>query len=77
MNSATQIALFVVPLLVLASTVFMDGSLNLVFSPLQIGAVMFTAIIANSLSPDGVCHWFEGIQLVGVYVLIAAAFYFL
>jgi Ca2+:H+ antiporter len=65
LNSATQIALFVVPILVLVSIGFSQGSLDLVFTPFQLAAVMITAIIANALSPDGICHWLEGAQLVG------------
>jgi Ca2+:H+ antiporter len=76
LNSATQIALFVVPILVLISIGFAGGSLDLVFTPFQLAAVLITAIIANALSPDGVCHWLEGTQLVAIYVLIAIAFVF-
>ncbi|OGO02275.1 MAG: calcium/proton exchanger [Chloroflexi bacterium RBG_13_54_8] len=77
MNSATQIALFVVPVLVLLSPTFMEDSLNLVFTPLQLAALMITGIIANFISSDGVCHWLEGAQLIAVYLIIATAFYFL
>ncbi len=76
LNSATQIALFVVPILVLVSIGFSQGSLDLVFTPFQLAAVLITAIIANALSPDGICHWLEGTQLVAIYVLIATAFVF-
>jgi len=77
MNSATQIALFVVPVLVLLSPTFMEDSLNLVFTPFQLAALMITGIIANFISSDGVCHWLEGAQLIAVYLIIATAFYFL
>ncbi len=36
-----------------------------------------TAMIANYISSDGICHWLEGVQLIAVYVLIAIAFYFI
>lgn len=77
LNSATQIALFVVPVLVLFSSVFMSPPLDLVFTPFELAAVVITAIIANAISPDGVCHWLEGAQLVAIYLLIATAFYFI
>jgi len=76
LNSATQIALFVAPILVLVSISFSQGSLDLVFTPFQLAAVLITAIIANALSPDGICHWLEGAQLVAIYLLIATAFAF-
>jgi len=36
-----------------------------------------TAMIANYISTDGICHWLEGVQLTAVYLLIAIAFYFI
>ena len=77
MSSALQIALFVVPVLVLVSSALPGGTLDLVFSPFELAAVIVTAMIANYIGSDGVCHWVEGAQLIAVYVLIAIAFYFL
>ncbi len=77
MGSATQMALFVVPVLVLISSAVTGNTLNLVFGPFELAAVVITAMIANSISPDGVCHWLEGAQLIAIYLLIATAFYFL
>jgi Ca2+:H+ antiporter len=77
MSSALQIALFVVPILVLVSIALTGGNLDLVFTPLQMAAVLITAMLANYVGSDGVCHWVEGVQLISVYLLIAIAFYFL
>jgi Ca2+:H+ antiporter len=77
MSSALQIALFVVPVLVLLSTVLTGSALDLVFGPFSLVALVMTAMIANYLSADGICHWLEGIQLIAVYLLIAIAFYFI
>jgi Ca2+:H+ antiporter len=77
MSSALQIALFVVPILVLVSSTMAGGTLDLVFGPFEIAAVLITAMIANYIGSDGVCHWVEGAQLISVYLLIAVAFYFL
>jgi Ca2+:H+ antiporter len=77
MSSALQIALFVVPVLVLLSTALTGNTLDLVFGPFSLVALVMTAMIANYISSDGVCHWLEGVQLVAVYVLIAIAFYFI
>ena len=77
MSSALQIALFVVPILVLVSSTMVGGTLDLVFSPFELAAVLITAMIANYIGSDGVCHWVEGAQLIAVYMLIAVAFYFL
>lgn len=77
MSSALQIALFVVPILVLVSSALTGGMLDLVFTPFELVAVLITAMLANYIGSDGVCHWVEGAQLVAVYMLIAVAFYFL
>ncbi len=76
LSSAIQIALFVVPILMLISTVFNFG-FSLVFSPFQILAVMLAVFIVNYLSADGRCNWLEGAQLISVYAIIAIAFFFI
>jgi Ca2+:H+ antiporter len=77
MSSALQIALFVVPVLVLLSGPITGNALNLEFSPFSLVALVMTAMIANYISSDGICHWLEGAQLIAVYALIAIAFYFI
>jgi len=77
MSSALQIALFVVPVLVLLSSSVTGSALNLEFSPFALVALVMTAMIANYISADGICHWVEGAQLIAVYILIAIAFYFI
>ena len=77
MSSALQIALFVVPILILISPLVVHGGYNLLFTPFELVAVVVTAMIANYISSDGVCHWVEGAQLIAVYLLVATAFYFL
>ena len=75
MNSAIQIALFVVPILVLISPLLTSG-MSLVFTPFQLVAMILTVMIINYIGADGVCNWLEGVQLVAVYIIIAIAFYF-
>jgi Ca2+:H+ antiporter len=77
MSSALQIALFVVPILVILSTAVTGTTLDLVFGPFALASLVITAMIANYISSDGVCHWLEGAELTAVYVLIAIAFYFI
>ncbi len=77
MSSALQIALFVVPVLILVSTPLIGTTLNLEFSPFALAALVMTAMIANYISADGICHWLEGAQLIAVYILIAIAFFFI
>jgi Ca2+:H+ antiporter len=75
-SSAIQVALFVVPILVFSS-LLMGGAFYLDFSTFQLIAMVLAVTIVNSLAPDGVCNWLEGAQLIAVYLIIAAAFYFI
>jgi Ca2+:H+ antiporter len=74
-GSSTQIALFVAPLLVVASQ-FMSP-MSLVFHPLEIAAVIFSVGVVTLVSQDGETNWFEGLQLLSVYVILGVFFYFL
>jgi Ca2+:H+ antiporter len=76
MSSALQIALFVIPILVLVSSSLTGTTLNLEFGPFVLASLVMTAMIANYVSSDGICHWVEGAQLIAVYILIAIAFFF-
>lgn len=75
-GSAIQVALVVAPLLVIISW-FMGRPMNLVFSnPLHLFAIAGTALIVNAIARDGETTWFEGLLLLGVYVLFGLAFFF-
>ena len=75
-GSAIQAALVIAPLLVLASWA-VGKPMTLVFSdPLELFAIAAVALIVNSIASDGETTWFEGLLLVGVYVLFALAFFF-
>ena len=75
-GSSTQIALFVAPLLVVASQL-MPHPMSLVFHPLEIAAVIFSVGVVTLVSQDGETNWFEGLQLLSVYVILGVFFYFL
>jgi Ca2+:H+ antiporter len=75
-GSSTQIALFVAPLLVLVSFVFGDHPMALVFNGLEVAALILAVLIANRVTIEGQSNWFEGVQLLSVYVIIALAFGF-
>lgn len=75
-GSAIQAALVIAPLLVLASWA-VGKPMTLVFSdPLDLFAIAGAALIVNSIASDGETTWFEGLLLVGVYILFALAFFF-
>ncbi len=76
-GSSIQIALFVAPILVLASYFVSTQPLNLVFSRSLLGAVFLTVLIGAMVAGDGKANWFKGVQLITVYIIMAVMFYFL
>ena len=75
LGSSTQIALFVAPLLVFISLLF-GPELTLFFSVFEVMALGLAVLIASFVSVDGESNWFEGAQLLAVYVIMALGFYF-
>jgi Ca2+:H+ antiporter len=75
-GSSIQIALLVGPLLVLLSLLF-GKPMDLVFTPMEILVVALSTVIFNYINQDGETNWLEGIQLLAVYLIAAAAFFFL
>lgn len=75
LGSGSQIALFVAPVLVFVS--FLIGKpMNLFFSPVEVLSVVVSVIILSFVTVDGECNWLEGAQLLAVYGILAAAFFF-
>lgn len=74
-GSSTQIAMFVAPVLVLVSLAFAEP-MDLVFHTFELVAIIFSVFIVNSIIEDGESHWFEGVQLLVTYLIIAVAFFF-
>ena len=75
-GSSAQIALFVMPVLVILSFFIGPFPLSLEFSGLEIGAILLAVLIASHVSQDGESTWFEGVQLLAVYVVVGVVFYF-
>ncbi|MBF6593620.1 MAG: calcium/proton exchanger [Thermaceae bacterium] len=75
-GSSLQIALLVAPLLVLLG--WTTGKpLDLVLqNPLELGALFASIIATNAVVRDGETNWLEGFLLLGVYALLALAFFF-
>ena len=76
-GSSIQIALFVAPVLVLASYIIGPGPMSLVFTPMEVLAVIVAVVIANEIARDGESNWLEGVQLLVVYALLGLVFFFL
>jgi Ca2+:H+ antiporter len=73
-GSSAQVALFVAPVLVLVSFVLGPAPMPLVFNGLELAGLAIAAIIANQVTQEGESTWYEGLQLLLVYVVLALAF---
>jgi len=76
MGSSMQIALFVAPVLVIAGHL-MGTPLGLEFTILEVVAVMLSVAAVSLLVLDGKTNWFEGVQLLAIYLILAFAFYYI
>ena len=74
-GSSTQIALFVAPVLVFLSLA-LGRPMTLVFNAFEIVAIVISVLIVQMVSDDGESTWFEGAQLLAVYLILAVSFYF-
>ncbi len=76
LGSSTQIALLVAPVLVFAG-VLMGQDMNLVFRPFEVLALGMATVVTAIITLDGESHWFEGVQLLAVYLMVAVGAFFL
>ncbi len=74
-GSSLQIILFVAPVLIFLSLLFTP--MSIVFNQFELIALIASVLIANRVSHDGESNWLEGVQLLAVYLIIAASFFIL
>jgi len=77
LGSCIQIALFVAPVLVLASYFIAPHPLDLAFGRAEIGSLFIAVLIGGMVCGDGHSNWYKGVQLITVYAIIALMFYFI
>jgi Ca2+:H+ antiporter len=75
-GSSVQIALFVAPALVLVSFFLGPHPMGMVFNGFELAAVLLAAIVANQVTQEGESTWYEGVQLLALYLVLAIAFGF-
>jgi Ca2+:H+ antiporter len=75
-GSSAQVALFVAPVLVVASYFIGPYPLALVFNGFELGAILLAILVGNHVTADGESTWFEGVQLLAVYFVFGLAFFF-
>jgi Ca2+/Na+ antiporter len=75
LGSASQIALFVAPALVLLSYVVGPAPMNLQFWPGAVTMVLISAVMATFITNSGRSAWFIGVLLVFIYAIFAMTLY--
>jgi Ca2+:H+ antiporter len=77
MGSSAQIALFVAPVLVLASYLVAPSPMDLNFGGGQVLLVLLTTLTTAMVASSGRSAWYLGVQLLAVYAVFAVTFYLL
>ena len=77
MGSASQIALFVAPVLVLASYGIGPMPMNLQFWPGAVAMILIATMTAALVSNTGRSAWFVGVLIMTVYLVFATTLYLL
>jgi len=77
LGGSIQTALFVAPVLVLASYFIAPQPLELAFSRPEVGSLFIGVLLGAMVCGDGQSNWYKGVQLVTLYTIIALMFYFL
>jgi Ca2+:H+ antiporter len=72
-GASTQVGLLVAPVMVFMG-VLMGQNMDLIFSPLELIAIVMAVYLTRNLIYDGESSWLEGLMLIGVYVLFGIGF---
>jgi Ca2+:H+ antiporter len=75
-GSSMQIALFVAPVLVIASYLF-GKPMDLLFTRLEVVTIGASVAIVALIAQDGESNWMEGVLLLAVYAILGLTFFFL
>jgi Ca2+:H+ antiporter len=75
-GSTLQVAMFVAPVLVIAS-LFFHTSMPLLFSWPELIAMVSSVLLMVVISNDGESNWFEGLTLLAAYFIMGLGFYLL
>lgn len=74
LNSALQVVLFLVPVIVLLSLFLSPTALSVAYlDPLLLGTMAVTALLVFAIVLDGEANALEGAMLLGLYLIVAAA----
>ena len=76
-GSSVQVALFVAPVLVLASLFVGPAPMDLAFPAGLVLVILLAVLITGQVASDGRSDWLKGVQLLTVYLVMALAFFFM
>lgn len=74
-GSSIQIALLVTPFLVILGWAVLDKPMTLHFETFETVAFAFSVLVVTYTVQDGKSNYLEGAMLLGLYIIIALAFY--
>ncbi|KAG8740659.1 hypothetical protein FRC10_004069 [Ceratobasidium sp. 414] len=74
-GSSIQIALFVIPLLVIIAW-GLDKPLTLLNDPFESVVLFLSVLVVNYVVSDGKSNWLEGMILMMLYVIVAVSFWY-
>lgn len=75
-GSSMQIALLVLPLVVVIGWIAGKTGMTLYFDGFQLAMLFVAILLVNYLIQDGKSHWLEGLLLMMLYIIIAVAAWF-
>ncbi|KAF2009925.1 vacuolar calcium ion transporter-like protein /H(+) exchanger [Aaosphaeria arxii CBS 175.79] len=75
-GSSMQIALLVLPFVVVLGWILGKDCMTLYFDTFQIALLFVSVLLVNYLIQDGKSHWLEGVLLMSSYLIIALAAWF-
>ncbi|GIN23210.1 MAG TPA: calcium/proton exchanger [Bacillus bacterium] len=75
-GSTLQVAMFVAPILVLAS-LFFPTNMPLVFTVPELVAMATAVLLSIVIINDGESNWFEGLTMLAAYLIMGIGFYLL
>lgn len=70
-GSSMQVALFLIPLLVIIGWIMGNDNMTLDFDGFQVAVLFVAVLLVNYLIGDGKSHWLEGMLLQCLYLIIA------
>jgi Ca2+:H+ antiporter len=77
LGSASQVALFVAPMLVLASYLIAPAPMNLEFWPGAVVMMLIATVTASLVTNSGRSNWYVGVLALIVYLIFAMTLYLL